>query len=139
MSNVLQNKGSQMYQFDVLRGIAILGVFFVHYQYAIFQNFDFVYGRYFVELPKYNDTYKYLSMSPFAFGWMGVTLFFLISGFLIHYITLKKGIDYFNLKLYFNKRFWRIYPPYLLALLFFIFAQNNIHHIIYQPKDFISS
>ncbi len=77
-------------------------------------------------------------MSPFAFGWMGVILFFIISGFLIHYITLKKGVQKLDLWLFFNKRFWRIYPPYLVALLFFAFSKNSIINLIHNPHDFLS-
>lgn len=134
----LSENQSQITQFDILRGIAIIGVFMVHSQYAIYPNFDFSYGSYFIILPKKGELFKYLSMSPMAFGWLGVILFFIISGFLIHYVTLKKGIENFEAKLFFNKRFWRIYPPYLITLLFFTFANQSISQVIHHPLDFIS-
>ena len=55
---------------------------------------------------------------PFGFGWIGVPLFFIISGFCIHVSALKHG----GLRVgnFFWRRFWRIYPPYLAALIFAI-------------------
>ena len=62
-----------------------------------------------------------LTFSPFAFGFTGIQLFLLISGFLIHLGYLKKGAE-LDVPHYINRRFWRIYPAYLLVLLFFAFA-----------------
>lgn len=51
-----------------------------------------------------------------------VPLFFLISGFCIHLSQLRLaerlGQQSLNLKEYFTRRFWRIYPPYFILLLF---------------------
>lgn len=55
---------------------------------------------------------------PSAFGYSGVELFLVISGFLIHLGFLKSNSN-LNLFKFFNKRFWRIYPPYLVALICF--------------------
>lgn len=57
-------------------------------------------------------------------GWPGshvaVPLFFVISGFSIHYAEHAKIRDWPRtpgaLKSYFSRRLWRIYPPYLAAL-----------------------
>ncbi|HMG82461.1 MAG TPA: acyltransferase, partial [Ferruginibacter sp.] len=56
-------------------------------------------------------------------------LFLIISGFLIHlgYLSNK---DKFNTKTFYSKRFWRIYPPYLLALLFFCLFAYGIQGIL---------
>ena len=52
-------------------------------------------------------------------GWVGVAIFFVISGFCIHLSyersRIKSWVDFFL------RRFFRIYPPYLIALLFFAF------------------
>jgi peptidoglycan/LPS O-acetylase OafA/YrhL len=56
---------------------------------------------------------------PFSHGGTGVQLFLLISGFLIHYGTISKGLA-LDLKKFYARRFWRIYPPYVLVLIFFV-------------------
>jgi peptidoglycan/LPS O-acetylase OafA/YrhL len=54
---------------------------------------------------------------PLSYGWMGVSLFFLISGFCIHASALQAG----DLRVgrFFWRRFWRICPPYFAWLTFF--------------------
>jgi peptidoglycan/LPS O-acetylase OafA/YrhL len=53
---------------------------------------------------------------------IGVTIFFVLSGFLISYNYLGKKIDYFE---YFLKRFARIYPIYfLLTIITFILTRE---------------
>lgn len=56
---------------------------------------------------------------PFTHGGTGVQLFLLISGFLIHYGTLQRGLN-LNLGKFYARRFWRIYPPFVLVLIFFV-------------------
>jgi peptidoglycan/LPS O-acetylase OafA/YrhL len=46
-----------------------------------------------------------------------VPLFFVISGFCIHYSFLRSGE--FNGRQFFWRRFWRIYPAYIVAVLIF--------------------
>ncbi len=58
-----------------------------------------------------------LCFNPIAQGWVGVELFLVISGFLIHFIYLQNR-NSFKWGEFFSKRFWRIYPPYLIVLLF---------------------
>ena len=65
-----------------------------------------------------------LNFLPFSFGWTGVELFLLISGFLIHLGFLRSDTK-LNLFTFYSKRFWRIYPPYLVILLFFVFAKGG--------------
>lgn len=59
-----------------------------------------------------------LNLSPTAYGWVGVQLFLIISGFLIHLGFLSSNGS-FNIAAFYSKRFWRIYPPYLIVLLIF--------------------
>jgi exopolysaccharide production protein ExoZ len=52
----------------------------------------------------------------FAYGYLGVQLFFVISGFIITYMHgHDRGLD--NLAHFFRRRFTRIYPVYWVALL----------------------
>jgi peptidoglycan/LPS O-acetylase OafA/YrhL len=59
-----------------------------------------------------------LNLIPTAYGWIGVQLFLAISGFLIHLGFLSRNG---SLKLisFYSRRFWRIYPTYLIFLLIF--------------------
>lgn len=75
---------------DGLRGVAILLVIFLH-------NFDFT--------------------NYFFFGWLGVDLFFVLSGFLITE-TLLKTVDKPNfLRNFYVRRILRIFPLYYLILI----------------------
>ncbi len=81
---------------DVLRGIAILFVVSYHYFYS----------------------YRF-----FSFGWMGVDLFFVLSGFLITRILWQTRFSPNYFKNFYAKRVLRILPLYYLYLIgyFFLF------------------
>lgn len=103
---------------DHIRGFAILIVFVFHCYMAT---------KGFVS-PKWNGMFlDFSSMDwasllvyPSAYGGFGVPIFFVVSGFCIHLShsrTRNKSIGNF-----FIRRFFRIYPPYLVALLIFCFV-----------------
>lgn len=75
----------------------------------------------------YNET---LNTSIFRIGWIGVDLFFVLSGFLVGGILFdmyKKNS--YNLKTFYKHRFLRIYPVYIFILFFTIavnYQQNRI-------------
>lgn len=103
-----QNKQatSQIIAIDVLRAIAALGVFYYHSHIGTL-------------------LVKYTKLSFFGytdlFGAIyAVPLFFLLSGYCIHASNIKyvKANSKLPLKEYYLRRFWRIYPPYLVAVLF---------------------
>ena len=79
---------------DGLRGIAILLIVFYH-------NFGFI--------------------NYFFFGWLGVDLFFVLSGFLITDILLKTKDSLNYLRNFYVRRVLRIFPLYYLALILFFF------------------
>ena len=54
---------------------------------------------------------------PLTFAWCGVALFFVVSGFVIHWSFLKAR--QFDIRTFYWRRFWRIYPAYFVALMFF--------------------
>jgi peptidoglycan/LPS O-acetylase OafA/YrhL len=91
---------------DGLRGIAILLVVFYH-------NFGFV---------------KY-----FFFGWLGVDLFFVLSGFLITDILLNSVNKPGYFKNFYAKRVLRIFPLYYLSLIIFLLVLPRIKGF---PLDF---
>ncbi|GAB3047047.1 acyltransferase family protein [Spirosoma pulveris] len=115
---------------DALRGIAILGVFLFHTQLELFPDqisHTYTHGR--LALTGTGIAPVVLNFSPVAYGWTGVELFLLISGFLIHRGYLNQP-ESFQVSTFFSKRFWRIYPPYLLALLFFCIAGQGIGYYV---------
>jgi len=117
---------------DVARGIAILLVFGYHSLLAIYPNFNILeYDSFFISANN-NPNYILLNLTPFGLGNLGVQLFLVISGFLIHLGYLKAGSK-LNIYKFYNKRFWRIYPPYFLALIFFSLTTSN-----YSSQDLIS-
>ncbi|GEJ32465.1 TPA: acyltransferase family protein [Flavobacterium psychrophilum] len=97
---IVENKNKQkFYGLDHLRALAIVLVFWFHYQIPIFGYPEW--------LPDYAK-----------FGWTGVDLFFVLSGFLISsqlFLEIKKG-NKILYKDFFLKRFFRIIPAYLVVV-----------------------
>ena len=90
---------SKLYGLDHLRALAILLVLGFHYQLGYF-------GR-----PEWTKQFN-------QFGWTGVDLFFVLSGFLISsqlFAQIKKGKN-ISLKEFFLKRFFRIIPIYFVVV-----------------------
>lgn len=78
---------------DGLRGMAILLVVLLH-------NFGF--------------------MNYFFFGWLGVDLFFVLSGFLITDILMNSLTNPFFLRNFYMRRVLRIFPLYYIVLIIFL-------------------
>src|SRR5438552_4949494 len=78
---------------DGLRGLAILLV-------LIYHNFEYT--------------------NYFFFGWLGVDLFFVLSGFLITEILLQKRNGRRYLREFYTRRTLRIFPIYYLTLIIFL-------------------
>ncbi len=88
---------------DHLRALAISLVFLYHYR--------------FFNHPEWMD-------GLVRFGWSGVDLFFVLSGFLISNQLLAriKSGNNISFSTFYIKRFFRIIPPYLTVLLIYIFV-----------------
>jgi peptidoglycan/LPS O-acetylase OafA/YrhL len=98
----MQNKTSRFSGLDHLRTLAIVLVFFSHYRMQIFGQPMWV-----------RDVGK--------FGWTGVDLFFVLSGFLIASQLFKtiRDTGAFSFREFFIKRFFRIIPAFLVVLLIY--------------------
>jgi len=115
---------------DVYRGVAILFVFAHHVVY---------WSHGFARIP-WNDrgfrnldvAWKNWAILPLTLGYGGVAAFFVISGFCIHLSHVHATERAFasrtqltpaaNWRLFFWRRFWRIYPPYFIAGLLFLIS-----------------
>src|SRR5580692_8072510 len=82
-------------ELDGLRGIAVLAVIDTHYL-------------------------VWLPASGAPYGWLGVDLFFVLSGFLITSILLGLRNEKHYFTVFYSRRALRIFPPYFLALAVFI-------------------
>jgi peptidoglycan/LPS O-acetylase OafA/YrhL len=82
-------------ELDGLRGLAVLGVFFYHCK------------------PRLVGTLLY---GGSLWGWSGVTLFFVLSGFLITSILLETQSDPHYFRNFYGRRILRIWPIYFLAI-----------------------
>jgi peptidoglycan/LPS O-acetylase OafA/YrhL len=112
-------------QIDFLRGVAILLVFFFHFMIYLFpgyQELEYDSNNFLIIKSLRNFI---LNFNPAGQGWVGVELFLIISGFLIHFSYLNQS-KLFTYRFFFSKRFWRIYPPYILCLLFF-YITNGVY------------
>jgi peptidoglycan/LPS O-acetylase OafA/YrhL len=109
---------------DAVRGVAILSVFCYHVLSSVWGKDQLPWGRVFRELPSASNhiASSFLWFYPVTFGWIGVCLFFVLSGFVIHYSTLTSSRPFSTLEFY-SRRFWRIYPPYAVALALFIYLK----------------
>ena len=89
---------------EIIRAIAIINVFFFHF-----------------------------GVSFFKYGFIGVDIFFVISGFLM--ATIYKDL---NFKEYFIRRFNRLIPPYFITIFltiiisFLILEYRELKETIYQ-------
>jgi peptidoglycan/LPS O-acetylase OafA/YrhL len=89
-------------EIDGLRAIAALAVVATHY-------------------------FAWVRFSGAQYGWLGVDLFFVISGFLITsiLIDLKSNSTYF--KTFYARRAFRIFPPYFFVLTIYLVYSLAIH------------
>lgn len=113
---------------DVLRGIAIIAVFILHcYMTYLGDHLEVKIekGSYFVDLVGKDWLAIFLTITPFGYGWTGVQLFLIISGYLIHLSYLKSKAEKYDFRKFYLRRFFRIYPPYLVVLLFLAFQYNR--------------
>ena len=115
-----QNHPGRLLQVDGLRGMAVLLVFFFH---AFFVRDSAALSR---EPAVYSPALRFVFWVA-AFGWTGVDLFFVLSGFLITQVLLRaKGAgNYF--RTFYLRRALRILPLYYGFLIFTLYAEFRLH------------
>src|SRR5579859_6331331 len=110
---VTKNPDQHVEMLDFIRGIAILAV-------LVFHTLGLTFG--YDALPwhgwwrDFSGSFSFLCFLPVALlAQAGVAIFFVVSGFCIHVSFQRQGRQWGS---FFTRRFFRIYPPYLLAVAF---------------------
>jgi len=98
---------------DVIRALAFLLVFVFHFG-ARTPQFILPWNGYYVNYGAWPTLSWPLLWMPW--GWLGVALFFVLSGFCIHLSYLHQSKP-FTIKDFYWRRFLRIYPAYFLAMI----------------------
>ena len=97
---------------DTLRGVAIAAVILYHFYGAAFGTALPAYQGLWIDV--HDRSGSWWLLHPLGFGWTGVALFFVISGYVIHRSYLLD--PHFTWSGYASRRFWRIYPAYFVVL-----------------------
>jgi peptidoglycan/LPS O-acetylase OafA/YrhL len=98
---------------DHLRGVAILAVLLFHTLGLVFGYDVLPWRGWFRDFSAAESFWYFL---PLSIGNIGVPIFFVVSGFCIHLSFQSQGKQWGN---FISRRIFRIYPAYLVALLFF--------------------
>lgn len=124
------------YELDIMRAAAITLVLLLHLNESVFK------------LDKFSYLTRFIN-----WGHTGVDLFFALSGFLIGGQIIEQSLSgSFSFKEFYIRRFWRIIPPYYLAVLAYIIIsiilfgtlvlqdgeiiKDTLRHIVYVQNYF---
>ena len=108
----ISSRFSRLSSVDALRGAAALGVVLYH---TVGPNAQFG--------PRILRWLAAPVLPLFRFGYVGVFLFFVISGFCIHLSRAKARAEskpLITFTAFWRRRFRRLYPPYLIALILYL-------------------
>jgi peptidoglycan/LPS O-acetylase OafA/YrhL len=98
----METSEMRILELDGLRGIAVLAVVMDHYL-------------------------SWLPQTGSQYGWLGVDLFFILSGFLITSILLKLRDKEHYFGVFYKRRALRIFPPYFLGILVYFIVSLIAH------------
>jgi peptidoglycan/LPS O-acetylase OafA/YrhL len=125
---------SYLPQIDALRAIAALGVLFFHFYTDIYLHAELEPVKIVSDIAAHGGFWRWIA-APSLLGYAGVPLFFVISGFCIHHSFLHARRP-FSYLVFMSRRFWRIYPAYVLAIALSLLLPGNLiwrtHHV---PKS----
>jgi len=99
---------------DYLRGAAIFSVLMAHCLFTAYGGTLLPWQGWF---RSFSVRPSFLVLFPFSLGTAGVAIFFIVSGFCIH-ASYSQSRNWRN---FYISRFFRIYPPYFVAMLAFAF------------------
>jgi peptidoglycan/LPS O-acetylase OafA/YrhL len=101
---------------DALRGVAALGVLALHTQNAWYLGVGSDVDP--ERRLRLMDHWLGIASIPVTFGWLGVNLFFVLSGLCIHYwlLNARASGQEFSYAEYLRRRFWRLYPAYVAGV-----------------------
>jgi peptidoglycan/LPS O-acetylase OafA/YrhL len=122
--------GDHLYFLDLFRGVAIICVFAYH---ALFQAFRRDQLDWSGRLRNFDAPASFLGLYPVTWGWCGVAFFFVVSGFCIH-LSHARAKDPSVIS-FLIRRWFRIYPPFLAALLFFVFVFPHTRLALHSRYD----
>ena len=80
----------------------------------------------------------YLNWIPYSgaqFGWLGVDLFFVLSGFLITSILLELKHKDCYFRTFYARRAFRIFPPYFFVLAIYLITSLATHQLGPESVD----
>jgi peptidoglycan/LPS O-acetylase OafA/YrhL len=109
------NRTGELECIAFLRGLAALGVVFYHVRIDLWVGFGAIH-TYSALVDPFSRAMAWLSL-PAPFLGSGVMLFFVISGFCIHFPYASPQGRKFSAVEYAVRRFFRIYPPYLVVVI----------------------
>ena len=115
------NAKGHIYIVDALRGFAALVVCLMHYTNSM--------------LPKLTNP---ITKSLFFWGGQGVTIFFVISGFVIPYVLIRKGYTMSQFGSFIGKRFVRIDPPSYISMVATLIQWLAIDTFFHSSKQWFS-
>jgi len=111
---IRKGSGARVEVVDYMRGVAIVSVLLLHTLLVTYHKDELSWKGMF---RSFNAEFSFLCFLPLGFGVAGVSLFFVVSGFCIH-VSHQASKSW---KVFFNRRFFRIYPLYLTTLILFSF------------------
>ncbi|MCZ8370919.1 MAG: acyltransferase [Porphyrobacter sp.] len=104
---------------DAMRGLAAIAVVLYHARVEFWAGLSAVWRTYGITI--WPDALIGYASAPFSFGWFGVQVFFVLSGYCIHRRASQQfaasdqvAVDWL---LFYKRRALRIYPVYLAALM----------------------
>lgn len=111
----MSSSSDRLNSIDVLRGVAALAVVATHiphHTHGGWRQHPFVFPGFLID-----------------YGWLGVPLFVVISGFCIHLRAAKYKLTSasFSWRRFWVRRFYRLYPPYLAAIGFSLLFAVYLH------------
>jgi peptidoglycan/LPS O-acetylase OafA/YrhL len=138
----ISSRSLRLDSIDALRGLAAIAVALYH-----IWGKDGIYPwpSVGVVTQTFDPNFFHYLISPLRWGYLGVSLFLVLSGFCIHLAYAQKrhetGSYEFTPKRFFARRIWRLYPAYLVAIFATTLALNlaayipgiNVSHYLTIP------